>query len=159
MITQEEVKELFEYKDGGLYWKISRTNSLKVGDRYGCLKPDGIRQGSVNNIPMLEHRLIFLYHHGYLPQFIDHINGDRSNSRIENIRPASREENNRNTKKRVNNVSGHKGVFWNKKSSKWQVQVRHQKKAIHLGMYDDFELACLVADEGRSKYHGAFVRN
>ena len=105
-----------------------------------------------------EHRLVYLWHFGYVPKEIDHINGDKRDNRIENLREANRSQNMRNVKLKRNNTSGAKGVCWSKEKNKWVVRVSVNKKTIHCGYYEDFELAALVSAEAIDKYHGYFKR-
>jgi hypothetical protein len=59
----------------------------------------------------------------------------------------------------TNNTSGIKGVCWHKSTNRWYVQLQVNKKMKYLGIYEDIELAELVAIEARAKYHGEFARN
>lgn len=159
MITQERLKEVFEYKEGGLYWKESPARRVKTGDRFGAFnKRDHYRTGAVDGKPYREHRLIYLFHYGILPPLLDHINGIRDDNRIENLREVTRSENGQNRCKHRNNTSGHQGVSMHQPTNKWRVQLNIKGKNKHFGYFEDFELACLVADEVRNKYYGEFAR-
>lgn len=162
-LTQDKVKELFEYRDGALFWKhrtISRGRKLKKGgQKVTTVAPDGYLRVGLNSRQYLVHRVIFLYHHGFLPECLDHINGIRSDNRIENLRPATRYENICNSKFRSDNTSGVKGVHWNCVKKKWQVRLHVEKKVKSLGYYDDLELAELVIMEARDKYHKEFANH
>ena len=105
------------------------------------------------------HRLVWLMHHGVLPEFLDHINGNKLDNRIENLRPATKSQNNQNKRLYSNNTSGVKGVCWHKRIKKWQVNVRVNGKQKSFGFFDDIELAELVASEARNKLHGQFARH
>ena len=104
------------------------------------------------------HRLIFMLHNGFMPQEIDHINGDRADNRIENLRAVTRSENQCNRGVLANNTSGYAGVSWHKKSKAWVVRVMKNGKTRMLGYFKDIELAGLVAEEARSLYHGKFAK-
>lgn len=91
--------------------------------------------------------------HGYEPSEIDHINRNRADNRIENLREVSRTQNNYNHPMRTDNTSGVRGVSWNKIKNKWRVYINVEKQRLELGHFKDFDLACLVADEARDKYH------
>jgi hypothetical protein len=91
--------------------------------------------------------------HGYEPTELDHINRDRTDNRIENLREVSRSQNNYNHPVRVDNTSGKRNVCWDKSRNSWKVFVSINKKRICLGRFKDFDLACLVADESRDKYY------
>ena len=158
MITQSELKELFDYRNGMLYWKVDRGNNQCKGKRAGCTSNRGYRDVVLDNKHYREHRLIFLIHHGKLPKCIDHINGDVTDNRIENLRETSLAQNQHNRKLGVDNKSGKKGVSWHKVAKKWVVQLQVNGKKMYLGVFDDVELAELVSDEARDKHHGKYAR-
>lgn len=158
-ITQELVRYLFDYKNGALYWKNSRSTKIKPGDFAGSRDKWGYINIDINNKKQKAHRLVFLYHHGYLPEIVDHINGNPSDNNIENLRAATKSENARNAKRNSNNTSGVKGVIKYKDSGKYGVFVTLNYNRMYLGVYDDLELAELVATEARNKYHGEFANH
>ncbi len=158
-LTQELVKELFEYKENGLYWKTPLNWKIKKGVKAGSLNSKGYVNIQINKKSYSEHRLVYLYHYGYLPEEVDHIDGNKNNNNIENLRPASRNENMRNTKNRKNNTSGHKGVSRATYRNKWIVQVSLDGNKRFTKSFDDFEFACLVADEARDLYHRGYARH
>lgn len=162
MLTKEYVVEFFEYKDGALYWKkktSTKTSQISIGDVAGTTRPDGYSAIKFQYKLYLVHRLIFLMHHGYMPKFVDHIDGNPKNNQIENLRETTIRNNCLNQKLRKNNTSGVKGVTFAKERNKWLVQVPISKNKKNLGYYQDLELAELVAMEARNKYHGAFARH
>jgi hypothetical protein len=146
------VKELFDYKDGNLYWK-------KNGKRTGCLGAGGYLRTRFNNKLYYTHRLIFMLHNEYEPEFVDHIDGDKLNNKIENLREASREQNMQNRKLNNRNTSGIKGVEWFKRTESWRVNLWVKGKQKCFGYFKDKELAELVAVEARDKYHGEFANH
>ena len=160
MITKQLVTEYFDYKDGHLYWKkvTHFTKQYLVGHEVGSIHATGYRHvtwmGKIHKV----HRLIFLLEHGYLPKEIDHINGDRQDNRLENLREVTRSENQFNKAMCSNNTSGFRGVNWHKHSKSWVVRVCTKGKTKILGYFKDLELAGLVADEARNLYHGKFAK-
>lgn len=159
-LSQEYLQSLFDYRDGNLYWKkLIKQNQVKVGDIAGTKHPNGYVYIHIKNKNYVAHRLIFMLHHGYLPEFIDHINGIRSDNRIENLRPVTKSQNSLNAKLSKSNTSGVKGVCWDSDTKKWLVQVTINKKQKKIGRYDDLELAELVAIEARDKYHKEFANH
>ena len=90
IITQDYVKQLFEYRDGALYWKISLNSRSIIGKKAGSLSSKGYFRVSINGKTRYIHRLIFLMHHGYVPKIIDHKDGNSLNNKIENGRRISR---------------------------------------------------------------------
>lgn len=157
-LTQELAHSLFEYKDGQLFRKVSRR-SYKSGDLVGNIEASGYVRTTLNGKRYSIHRIVYLMQHGYMPKEIDHINGNKSDNRIENLREVSRSENNVNRGSFKQNKSGYKNVSWHKLESKWQVQLKINKKAKHFGYFDDLELADLVATEARDKYFGKYANH
>ena len=153
ILTQELVQSLFEYQDGELFClkKCSRLAKNSFKTKY--------KRTLIIGKKYLIHRIIFIYHYGYLPKCVDHIDGNQLNNRIENLREASFSQNQHNSKKPITNKSGIKGVSWQKSANKWFVSLKIQRKKIYFGLYKDIELAELVAIEARSKYHGNFARH
>lgn len=96
-------------------------------------------------------------HHGYLPEQIDHIDGNGLNNKIENLRAATPLQNSRNQKIRNDSGSGIKNVRWDKRKKKWQVRLRLEGKEKHIGYFDDIFIAGKVAIESRNKYFGEFA--
>jgi len=159
MITQKLLKELFEYKDGDLYWLVDMIPNKTKGNKAGRLHKNGYFRTSIAKKLYTNHRLIFLYHYGYLPKFVDHIDGNKLNNKIENLREATISQNAQNSKKPNNNKSGVKGVDWSKIHKKWRVQINVDGKQKYFGTYFDLNVAKFVADTMRYKYHGQFARN
>ena len=158
MITQELVKELFEYQDGNLYrkTKIKQTN---IGDLSGTFDSKGYRQTRINGVKILNHRIIFLMFHGFLPDYIDHIDGNPKNNKIENLRNVTQTQNCQNQKIPKNNTSGLKNVSWHKLQKKWQVRINVNGALKHFGFYHDIQVAKFIAETMRHKYHQQFSRN
>ena len=151
--AQQELLSLFDYRDGVLYWKIPGPKRSKT-KRAGYLDSfSGYDYVRVNKKLHRVHRLIWCMFHGYEPSEIDHINRNRADNRIENLREVSRTQNNYNHPMRTDNTSGVRGVSWNKIKNKWRVYINVEKQRLELGHFKDFDLACLVADEARDKYH------
>jgi hypothetical protein len=157
MITQQELHELFEYRDGKLFNKVRRGNRSACGQEAKSLGARGYLRVSIDKKNYRLHRLVFLMHHGYMPEYIDHINCDKLDNRIENLRQATNAQNQHNTKKLPNNTSGTKGVMWVKSLKKWQGQVKLNKKIFYAGTFYDIESAKLAVAELRKKLHGEFA--
>lgn len=158
-LTQEQVKTHFEYRDGYLYWIKCNSNRVSPGKRVDSFDSKGYIQVMLFGKRQRAHRLIYLYHHGVLPEFIDHIDGNRSNNEISNLRACTLNQNQHNRKPRISNKTGVKNIFWDSKMKSWMVSLNANGNKIFQGWFDDFELAELVAAELRDKYHGAFARH
>ena len=152
------LNELFEYKDGNLYWIKPLSGKAKHRKIAGNINKKG-RSIGIYNKNYLAHRLIFLWHHGYLPKYIDHIDGNPFNNRIENLREATHQQNMCNAKKSIANSSGYKNVSWDASSKKWRVRLKIDKKEKQFGSYKDIEEANLVAIKLRKMYFGEFARD
>ena len=164
-LTQEYVKSRFDYCDGCLYWKprlIITSNDKGWNTRYsgkkaGCVNPNGylLLSLTVNGKKrrFWAHRVIWLLIYGHLPKDeIDHINGVRSDNRLENLRDVTRDENRKNHKIRKDNLSGVMGVSWFKARQKWRSYIHVNRKQVHLGFYLDMAEACHVRKAAELKY-------
>lgn len=127
----------------GLYWKQGNHKA-------GYVDEEGRTSIRLGGKLYLEHRLIFLYLKGHLPDLIDHIDRDPSNNHIANLRGADKRVNAVNTGIPSNNTSGIKGVSWHKAGVKWTAQIKDKGRKIHLGSYsllEDAIAARLKAEE------------
>ena len=157
--SQKILQSLFTYKDGYLYWKESRARWVQKGSIAGCLRRDNYWQIYINNKPYFAHRLIYMFFYGYVPKQIDHIDNCQSNNKIENLRPASQSQNCLNRKISKQNKTGFKNVSIHSKTKKFRVSIKIQNKQISFGLFDDLELADLVAQEARAKYCKEYARH
>jgi hypothetical protein len=158
-ITKELLLTLFDYKNGCLYWKAPAAHNVKIGDLVNSGASERYLRVMVNSISYKVHRLVFLMHYGYLPKYIDHINGNTKDNRIENLREASYCQNNQNASIRKDSSSGIKGVYWHKPTKKWTASCQVNKKRHHLGCFDDIKAAENAVKLAREQYHGEFARH
>ena len=158
-LTQDRVRELFEYHDGQLIRKITAGSFGVKGTIAGTMRPDGKITVGIDGRMVLIHRVIFLWHHGHMPTYIDHKDLNKLNNRIGNLRPATKAENGRNRSKQRNNTSGHKGVTWDKSRSKWTAAIVVNQKRIYLGRFEDLNIAAKAYAEAAVRYHGEFARS
>lgn len=160
MILQQRFNEAFEYRDGKLYWKIN-TNKSKhlIGKEAGCKSSGEYGCVNLDSKSYSIHKVIYCMHTGEMPIVVDHINLVRDDHRIENLRAADHHTNNYNKGVQKNNKLGMKNICWSKQNKKWWVQVRAKGKTVVSKMFDDLELAQLVAYEARDKFHGAFANH
>jgi len=154
----EKVKELFDYKDGELFWKKIGPN--KRTDRpAGAVNRDGYRRIKYMYKLYAVHRLVWTYHGNAPVAFIDHINGDVLDNRIENLRAATHSQNCMNTRLRSDNTSGIKGVRWSKLKQKWIGTVGVNYKNYCAGEFDTKEKAAEAVAKLRQELHGEFARS
>jgi hypothetical protein len=158
-LTQEYVKSLFDYKDGALYWKIRASSHVYPGQIAGSLNKKSNRVSiGINRKDYLAARIIFLWHFGYLPECVDHRDIDSSNDRIENLRPASRRQNNKNKKSAKNSYSKYLGVSWHKKLNKWRASINLGNKTTkHIGVFINENDAAFAYNEKAKEIHGEFA--
>jgi hypothetical protein len=158
-LTQDYVKQLFEYCDGKLFWKEKIADKIKVGSEAGTNHAE-YAQIRIHGKAYKTHRLIFLYHHGYVPKILDHIDENKFNNRIENLRECSVAENMRNCKLNGKRAStGHKNVSFDKRCNIYYVRIVVNGKLKNMGTFKNLELADLVAHEARDKYYGRFANH
>ena len=110
--SADHLKSIFEYRDGKLY-HIKAGSGVTVGTVAGNYNQPYVAVKIKQSAYRL-HRVIFMMHHDYCPETIDHINGNKHDNRIENLRAATHVENKRNKALDSTNKSGVKGVFWAK---------------------------------------------
>lgn len=97
----------------------------------------GYRVGRVNNILMRAHRVAWAIYHGAWPSHdLDHINGDRSDNRLCNLRDVSRLDNLRNMSMSAHNSSGITGVYRNKHTRRWSAKISVNNRSRHLGYFE-----------------------
>lgn len=133
-LTQERVRELFDYADGVLIRKCGIGKKVKKGDIAGCEVSDG-RGYLITRVDgklYYNHRLVWLWNHGFLPENgIDHIDRNTGNNRIENLREVSKSCNARNSKQK-GGCSGIKGVYYSNNRMKWRAQIIIMGKTFYL---------------------------
>jgi hypothetical protein len=150
----------YDAESGNFTWR--GKPSLRARDMTGELA-GGLAQGyvliSIDGVRYKAHRLAWLYVTGeWPPHEIDHINGKRGDNRFDNLRPATHAKNLRNQKRRTDNSSGFKGVYWNTAARKWCSQIRVSGKNHCLGYFDSKEVAYAANCKAAAHMHGEFAR-
>ena len=104
------------------------------------------------------HRVALAITRGEWPaQHVDHINGEKADNRLANLRDCSQMENRHNTRKRICNTSGATGVAWHAASSKWQVRISINRKRIHIGLFSNTDDAARAYAAAAIKHYGEFT--
>lgn len=158
MVSQLRLRELLNYDPitGKFTW-IGRKHLN--GKEAGCIDTHGYRMLTLDNVKYRGARVAWLYMTGEWPEnHVDHVNGDTTDDSWANLRSASRSENMRNTKLRVDNTSGSRGVSFNQRSQKWHARVNVHGKLYHCGYFNSKEDAIIARDKRAAELHGAFAR-
>jgi hypothetical protein len=156
----EALQALFRYEPetGAIYSKTANT-SRRLGERCDRLSANYL---SVYVAPKLylAHRVAWKLYYGTEPPFwLDHINGDRLDNRIANLREATHPQNMCNRPAPPHNTSGEKGVQRRKDNGKWRASLTVDRKLVSLGQFDSFEEARSAVRRARVKYHGEFAKH
>lgn len=134
-------------------------NSKYAGKIAGGKHCQGYRAICVKFTQIMAHRIAWAMHYGEWPkEYVDHIDGDKTNNRISNLREASSAQNGRNSKVPSHNTSGLKGASYFKRDGRWQSHIKVNGKQIRLGCFDTKEEAHAAYCEAARKYHGEFAR-
>lgn len=158
MLTQEQLKELLHYDETtGLFtWRMALSARVRIGAVAGWAEKAGYIRIKICGRSYFAHRLAWLYVNGELPPAeLDHINRVTDDNRIINLRPATRSENQKNSKIFSTNTSGYKGVCWNKEYRKWQVDAMLNGKKYRLGYFPTAEQASDAYQAFARQHHGA----
>lgn len=174
-ITRKEVLKHLDYSpDTGLFtWKKRQPtdfphdnfrntwNRRCAGKIPGFIAVNGYRYIDLLGKRFLAHRLAwFITYNEWPKEDVDHINNDRNDNRLSNLRLASRYQNLQNAKIRSNNTSGYKGVSWRKDTRKWDVRIReHGGKYRYFGSFDTKEAAAEVCRVKREELHAKFANH
>ena len=159
----------YDHETGYLWWiKPSENKSARrlLDKPVGWHTPAGYLEfGSPRQITgysytkkLFVHRIAWFLHYGIWPEHeLDHINNDKTDNRLENLRPATRKENGRNRKAHKDSSSKYKGVSWNKKQQKWISQIKINYKTEYLGCYTSEEDAARAYDKAARELHGEYA--
>lgn len=160
-ISSEILLSLFDYDNGNLYWK-----EYKKGRRKdllaGTINNRGYVKITINGKQLYAHRIVWIMHNGDIERGmeIDHINHNKEDNRIENLRLVSRSENAKNLSKASNNKTGFTDVFFSCKRNKYFTSVKVDNNHIFGGWHNSIESAISSRNEILAKYgfhenHGA----
>lgn len=133
-MTYEVAHALLRYENGRLFWR-TQTKNMKPDASADSAFGEGYLSVSHGRKRMSSHRVVWLLLKGKWPhQSIDHINGIRSDNRIENLRLCTRSQNMQNLTK-VSSATGFKGVTFHKQTGKFQASIKIEGKFKYLGLF------------------------
>jgi HNH endonuclease len=159
-LTSERARGLFAYDPltGLLTWRNRSSRTAPAGSVAGRLLPCGYLQLKADGRNYLVHRVIWLMATGCWPRDqIDHIDGSRTNNRLENLRAATGVQNACNKAPGAANTSGHLGVCWNKGKEMWLVRISVNGKRSHVGYFRSLESAVKARQQAAERLHGEFA--
>ena len=145
MTFQGQIRSEMKYVDGELYWKNRKSGRTNIDRPAGCIDAtNGYRKVTFNYKQYSAHVLVWIYFFGAIPDgmVIDHINRNRSDNRIENLRVVSASGNARNRDMSSNNLSGFNGVHYRptrQGKPRWSAQITVEGEIIRLGTYKNKE--------------------
>ncbi len=173
-ISQERLKQLLRYDPctGVLYWKrrpesdFADASAAKTwnrrfsGHKAGCESGYGYLKIGIAGVKYQAHQLVWVLHTGEWPEEVDHINHDRADNRLENLRAVTRAENSRNQSRSTRNTSGEIGISWCAPSGKWRVRLRAGGSTRQIGMFAEMSDAVAARDAAKTRLgfhqnHGA----
>ena len=151
---------LFKYEDGDLFWIDSPNSLVPSGSKAGSMRKDGYVGIFIRGTYYFAHRIIWEMHNGEIPSglVIDHIDANRSNNRIANLRICTFQQNHFNRSKQSNNKSGFKGVSWHKQKQKWVAQIKIEGRNKFLGFFADPVKAYEKYCEKAIEYYGEYAK-
>jgi len=167
------LRQCFRYEDGKLYWLVRPREHFKStgGWKMWNTKFPGKEAGSlrshkkgprwalaINNVLLARSILVYIIHRGTPTGFVDHINRNPVDDRIENLREATGSQNNANSRMPKTNTSGFKGVTWHKESKKWVGQIKKDGKMHYLGLFADPKKAHEAYCSAAKTLFGEFAR-
>lgn len=163
--SQEIIRNLLVYKDGELIWRERGYGSFDkqfAGKSAGHITDFGRKVIRFSQYGLfVSHVIVWVYHNGEIPDRydVDHIDNNKLNDKIENLRLATRSQNMYNTRIRSDNRSGIKGVSFNPGNNNWRARLHVGKTKIEIGSFQTKEQAAEAISSARQKYHGEFANN
>ncbi len=161
MLTQQRLLSLLNYNPatGVFTWREDRTPSVRAGAVAGSQLSTGYIQIKVDERLYGAHRLAWFYIHGRWPTpCVDHRNMTKWDNRIENLREATRGQNNMNRRVPANNQSGFTGVGWNNHSKKWCARINIDGKRRNVGFFVRIEDAIAARAVAAETHYGQFAK-
>lgn len=153
-LTLERLREVIVYdpETGNMIWRVDTGKKRLIGRKVGSVDGHGYRGTMIDHHKFRVHRLAWFYVYGEWPTTdIDHINGDRDDNRIANLRLATRSQNNINRDR--NNGYGRIGVSQYGKHGKWRVCITVGYQQISRGCYEKFEDAVKAREAAEQEFY------
>lgn len=150
----EKLHCLFSYDPkAGILWRKGKQG-MKVA---GCNASNGYLRTRAGGEQYAVHRIIWKMIHKVESDDIDHINGDRKDNRIANLRLATRSDNNRNIVISPMNTSGYSGVTYLKRENRWKAYLKVEKTQVCAGLFKEKREAVIAYNNLALQLHGVFA--
>jgi hypothetical protein len=159
-IDQDQLKLMLSYEasTGRFFWKVRRGRGAPGKEAGRMNKGNGRWYIVVDGKHFLRSRLAWFYEFGWWPEEVDHINRDRLDDRIGNLRSCTRRQNNLNKDVVVQNKAGIRGVSWHPKYRTWSTRIKEAPgKTLHLGTFACMGRAIKTHRKAERKYYGEFA--
>lgn len=150
----EELKEYFKYEPdtGKLFWNKRPSNRVVIGSEVGNYNDQGYKVCRFKGKALRVHRIIWAVAKGEHPaDFIDHINGDKGDNRLTNLRSVSNAEN-------LQNMKSSKGYTYHRKLNKWRAQIVLNKEHKYLGVFNTEHEAHEAYLKAKEELHPFYVK-
>lgn len=160
-VTLSRLKKLLSYSPttGQFVWLVNRAGRYHAGQVAGSVHSDGRRYIGIDRRLYLAHRLAWLYVNGRWPStIIDHRDGNQDNNTIDNLRPATKNQNNSNSKQRRSLPKGVHECTDHYRRKRYRAQITVNGAFIYLGRFADSEEAHGAYCVAAKKYFGEFAR-
>lgn len=164
-LTAKQLRSVLVYEpDTGLFiWRPRKKGGKKNswhGRRAGATKDGGYIVIRIDDRLYRAHRLAWLYMRGRWPRTeVDHIDTDPSNNRWANLRLATSSQQKINARRRKDNTSGFRGIWWEKRRSHWVAEIRSDGQRFHLGSFATAEAANVAYLRAAKLLHGPFAHH
>lgn len=160
LLTQEVLREVFDYVDGELIYKVRTACRVQIGRKAGVAGNHGYLCVRLAYTLYQVHNLIWLWHYGVWPKSgheLDHRDENKLNNRINNLREATRVQNSYNKPVRRDSGTGLKGVYANRRGT-FDAYAKLDGKRTYLGAHPTAEAASEVYQTFARSHHGEFYR-
>jgi hypothetical protein len=161
MLTLERMDALLicDPQAGTFTWRVDLGSNKKAGVSAGWRhRRNGYVYIQIDGKAYFRHRLVWFYVYKEWPTQIDHIDNVPGNDSIYNLRLATRSQNRANSKRPITNMTGFKGINYNKRDNLWGARIGVNKKRIHLGWFSTPEDAHKAYQEAAVRLHGKYAR-
>lgn len=155
----------YDPESGNLFWCECTTMPANWNARHAGKRAGTVRRGYIaiclDKAFYRAHHLVWAMVHGYWPSNqIDHIDHDRANNRIENLRLTTARQNSQNRRLPADNITGAFGVYKDRRPNKWVASITIQRRTKHLGYFNNLEDAVAARKKAELAYgfhpnHGA----